>query len=250
MTLMKYNKKYTTFVCVFQFLLGIYISSLRLYDLDAMNLFNAFAIARETDYIDLTSDMFDVQILVSLLNIIISIPLVSNIFIKNYNSKICFVATRMKKYLRFFFKEMLNLFEYSLLCELLYCLGILVFCIYKCTDLMFDVKFIKYFVLSVVNSLLLLFVFVLVEVILSVILNEKIGMLLSVTTAVSTAVMLYILPVTAKQYNIFSWYFLTEFPNNKELFKYNAEIYYFLLIILIVMIIVFEFCLLKKKDIL
>lgn len=250
MTLMKYDKKYTIFVCVFELFLGIYISSLRLYDLNTMDLFNTFVMARETDYVDLTSDIFDVQMLVSLLNVIISIPLVSNIFIKNYNSKICFAATRMKKYCRFFFKEMLNLLSYSLICELFYCLGLLVFYVYKCTDLLLDMKFVKYFVSSVVNSWLLLFVFVLIEVILSVVLNEKIGMLLSVTTAVSTAVMLYILPVNAKQYNIFSWYFLTEFPNNKELFKYNAEVYCFLLISLIVMIIVFEFCLLKKKDIL
>lgn len=80
MTPIKCNKKFIVIMYAFELLLGVYIASLRLYDFDFTALSDIFLFARETDYVDLEENILNMQSVISVLNIIISIPLLSSIF--------------------------------------------------------------------------------------------------------------------------------------------------------------------------
>lgn len=246
----KCDKKYILIIYAIEFLIGIYIASVRLFNVNTNNLINAFIIARETDYLDLTNDIFDVQIIISLLSTIISIPLICSIFNRNYIAKCCFAATRMKKYSSFYLSEMIKLFKYSFISQFLYQTGIFIYIVCKCVNFTVNTAFVQFFLLSVLNSTLLLYVFVIMGAIISVLINDKISMISMITVSSFLAVMLFVLPIKAKQYNPMSWYFLSEFPKNKELFTHNILLYYAAIILLISVIIIIGLHILKKKDVL
>lgn len=247
MSTIKCDKKYIAFICILELFTGIYISSVRLVNTGTLNLHNAFLIAKETDHVDLTS-YFDMQIFVSLLNMIIITPLISNIFTRRYNAKIYFAATRMKTYSRFYFRETWNLFKQTVIGNFLFFSGIVVYCVYKIKDFTVDKELIRYFVLSVIHATFILFIFVLVETVISVLLNDKLAMLFTVTLLSLSVLMLFVLPVEMRQYNIISWYFLSEFLFNGDLFTHSFAFYYVCFMVFVIMAQLFLLPLLKKRD--
>lgn len=250
MTPIKCNKKYILIIYAIEFLIGIYISSVRLFNVDANSLINAFTIARETNYLDFSSDVFDMQTVISLLNIIICIPLIGCIFNRNYIAKCCFAATRVKKYSRFYLSEIINLFKYTVISQFLYETGIFIYSAAKCASFTVNTEFVRIFLLSVLNSTLILYIFVIMTAIVSVMTNDKVGIISMITVSSFLVGVLFIVPIKVKQYNPMLWYFMRAFPNNAELFTHNVLFYYAAILLIIIVIIAAGLNILKKKDVL
>ena len=234
-------------ILVFQFFIGVYISSIRLNNIETAYLDRLYFGAREGFYLDLCDNTFDIQVIISVLDLLIILPVVCGKFTKNYNKKCCYIATHYNSFGKFYLNEAINIALACFLYELFYCAGILACAIIKSNFLTQGTGFFILFVQSVVNSVFILFTFVALSMMLSSI-NERIGMSISLTLFIAMTVLLFVLPNGIKQFDILSFYFITELRNNKELFIYPSASYYFLLIILDTGLIGLGYFVLRKKD--
>lgn len=246
----KSNKLYIFVLYALEFILGIYIASIRLTNTDYSSLLETFIAARETEYLDLTGGMFDFQVFISVLPLIISIPLICSVFSKNYTVKCYYAATRKRRYLKFYFGEILSLVKYCFISEFMYSLGILLCSIWNIKSPEIDKDFLSAFVISILNSSIILYLFVITGAVLSVFISSKGGLILSVTISLICTAGLFVLPVHILQFDIFSWYFLSEFKEKSMIFKYDLIWYYFAAVFLIVVISCLGGFLLKNKDVL
>lgn len=250
MNSVKCDKIYIFAVYAAEFIMGIYIASVRLYNASFSSAKETFIAARETDYIDLMSNMFDVQVFISVLPLIISISLSCGVFSRNYIVKCYYAATRQRKYIRFYFGEIFSLAKYCVVSEFLYSTGMLLYALYASASLVFDKEFLFAFLLSILNSSIILYIFVLIGAVMSVLINNKFGFVLSVTISLICTALLFALPVKTIQFDIMSWFFLSEFPKNSAIFTYSIACYYVVAVIVIIFIACLGGILLKKKDIL
>lgn len=236
-------------ILLFQFFIGVYISSVRLNNPDSFYLDDLYFYAREGRYLDLLNNTFDVQVIMSVLDLLIIIPMVCGKFNESYKKKCCYFATHYGSFGKFYTNEIVNMAFTCFLYELFYCAGILVFAIYKSNLTVNSSQFFILFIQTIVNSAIILFAFAVFSVLLSSI-NEKIGISIALVLFMILAVLLFILPKELKQLDIVSLYFVSDLMSNKQLFSYPPVSYYFLLFILNAGLILLGYSVFKKKDVL
>ena len=236
-------------ILFFQFFIGVYIASIRLNNPEAFYLDDLYFYAREGLYLDLSNNLFDVQVMMSVLDLFIILPVVCGKFTKSYNKKCYYVATHYNSFGKFYINEIINTAFMCFLYVLFYCAGILTFALFKSNLSTQSTEFFIDFIQSVVNSAFILFTFAVFAVLLSSI-NEKFSILITLTLFLAATVLLFILPNEIKQFDVLSFYFITELRNNKELFIYPSASYCFLLIILDIGLIGLGYSVLRKKDVL
>lgn len=245
----KNSKLHILIISIVEILMGVYIATIRINYTEAVSFFNIFTEIKEGLGIDITSNMLDINIIVSILNIIISVPLISTLFNKKYLTKCFYIALRQKSYLKFYCREMLNLFIVCTLSGALYNLGILAVTFSKYNSI-FDTSDINLFLTAVINSVIITFTITLISAIISTILNEKISIIIvSVFTAI-LALIIFFIPDEWKPLDIISWYYVSEFINNKILFPYPLPIYYLAIAIIDTLILFIGGIILKRKDVL
>ncbi|MGN1421610.1 MAG: hypothetical protein ACI4XC_08860 [Eubacterium sp.] len=236
-------------ILFFQFFIGVYIALIRLNNPEAFYIDDLYFYAREGLYLDLSNNLFDVQVMMSVLDLLIILPVVCGKFTKNYNKKCCYIATRYNSFGKFYLNEAINIALACFLYELFYCAGILACAIIKSNFLTQGTGFFILFVQSVVNSVFILFTFVALSILLSSI-NEKISVSITLTAFIVLTVLIFILPNELKQFNIVSLYFVGEMNLNKQIFTYPIWVYYALLFILDTGLIGLGYFVLRKKDVL
>lgn len=246
----KSNKIYILALYAVEFFLGIYIASIRLTNANYSSLSETFIAARETDYLDLTGGMFDLQVVISVLPLIISIPLICSVFSKNYTVKCYYAATRKKRYVRFYFGEMLSLVKYCFVSELMYSLGLLLYSLWNNESPVIDKDVLVLLGVSILNSSIILYLFVIAGAVLSVLISSKGGLILSVAISLVCTAVLFVLPVHIIQFDIISWFFLSVFKENSMIFTYDAVLYYLVAVFVLIVISCLGGFLLKNKDVL
>lgn len=236
-------------ILFFQFFIGVYIALIRLNNPESFYLDDLYFYAREGLYLDLSNNLFDVQVMMSVLDLFIILPVVCGKFMNNYNKKCYYVATHYNSFGKFYINEIINTAFMCFLYVLLYCVGILTFALSKSKLSAQSTEFFILFIQSVINSAVILFTFAALSILLSSI-NEKISILITLTAFIALTVLIFILPNELKQFNIVSLYFVGEMNLNKQIFTYPIWVYYALLFILNTGLIGLGYFVLRKKDVL
>ncbi len=245
----KNSKLHILIISAVEFLMGVYIAIIRINYADAISFFNIFTEIKEGLGIDITSDMLDINIIISILNIIISVPLISTLFNKKYLTKCFYIALRQKSYLKFYCREMFNIFIVCVISGILYNTGILAVTYSKHSSI-FDTADINLFLIAIINSVIITFTATLIGAIVSAILNEKISIIIISIFIAVLSLILFFIPNELKQLDIISWYYTSKFINNKTLFPYPLPVYYLAIAVIDTAILFIGGMILKRKDVL
>ncbi|MCH5316585.1 MAG: hypothetical protein J1E05_01295 [Eubacterium sp.] len=252
MRMLKSDRKYILIILFLQFVIGIYIGMIRLDpDLLESHAFDVlFFYAREGIYIDLTSREFDVQVLIGVLDVVISIPLLSCIMNRNYLSKCYYAATRLGNYKKLYLGETFKNLFICFVSGVIYSLGIAVMAFTSSDKTLYSVNTLSLMTQSVLAYTLILFMFVQIASIISVLFNEKIGMIVVTAFFIGFTALIFLLPLNMKQWDMVSWYFVTVYTEQKEAFYYSPIVYYTFAMVFDCLICFVGYKALKKKDIL
>lgn len=252
MRILKSDKRYITAVLLLQLFLGIYIALLRLApNMTVPVAFDVlFFYAREEIYIDLTNTEFDVRVILSILDLFITIPLLSCILSRGYRAKCCYGATRLGSYKRLYFGETVKSLGLCFASGAIYTLGFGAPAFIISDKSLYDTASVGKMALSVFTYTLVSFTMVHIASIISVVYNEKIGMLLITGIFLVCAALLFFLPFSLKQWDPVGWYFVNVFTEQKEIFQFSPYVYYSLGIALDGVICFIGYRALKSKDIL
>lgn len=240
------DKKIWGFIII-NFFIGIYISLIRLKYPPSLYLDDLYFYAREGLAFDIEAENFDIQTFLSILNTIISIPIVCGQFSKSYATKRCYVASRFKTYYLFYINEIVNIAALCFVLSAFYSIGMCSFCATVSNLELHNSSFYFTYLISVLNSALLLFAFCIL-VIPFCIQNDKAAILSDIILFVTCTIVSYYLPVKYKYFDIIMIYFVnTLFQNNKYI-STNSIICYSVTFITIVAAIILGNNLLKRKD--
>lgn len=245
----KNSKKYLLVILAAEFLMGIYMAVIRMNYSDSFSFVENFLSIKDGADIDISSDFFDFNVVMSVMNIIVSIPMLAPVFHKKYLTKCSYIATRQGSYIKFYFNEITNIFVLCVLCEFLYCTGISIIAYIKSEHGLIDIREIKLLLIAVINSIIILFTVVLIGSLLSVMINDKVSIIIMITVVTVFSVIIFFISVELRQYNIITWYFTDYFVNNKNLFPYPIPVYYVALAAIDICICLFGCLLLKRKDV-
>lgn len=245
----KNSKIQISIILAVEFLMGVYIALTRINTAEAPSLFSVFSQIREGMGIDITSQLVDINILISILNVIISVPLISSLFNKKYLAKCCYIATRQKSYFKFYIREIINIFLVCVLSAVLYNAGILTVTFFKHSNI-FDSADINLFFTAVANSIVIVFTVTILGALISALLNDKIGIIITSIFIAVLSLSVFFIPYEFKQFNIISWYFTDLFINEKALFPYPIYTYYLAVSAIDIILLLIGGGLLKKRDVL
>lgn len=230
-----------------QMILGIYSCLINTYYIDKYNLTDIFICAKNGGSFELENCVFSLSFVLNMLNVIISIILVSIIVSKDYKSKCYYFATRYGNFNKYFCRVFINCISLCIFNEIANDLGIIVTALLKFRSIDFSLD--KLFFVSFFNSIIIISVFSMLGVLISLLFSEKMGISVSVTLFVVAVILVVSLPVELKQYDIAAWYYAKDFLTNKNIFTYKRFYYY----VAGLMIIVIEYFIsrrLLRKDIL
>ena len=252
MRILKNDKRYITAVLILQFFIGIYIALIRLApNMTVPVAFDVlFFYAREEIYIDLTNTEFDVRVILSILDLFITIPLLSCVLSRNYRAKCCYGATRLGSYKGLYFGETAKSLGLCFASGAIYTAGFGVPAFIMSDKSLYDTASVGKMALSVFAYALVSFTMVHIASIVSVVYNEKVGMLSVTGLFLVCAVLLFFLPTGLKQWDIVGWYFVNVFTEQKEIFRFSPYVYYSLGIMLDGALCFMGYRVLKSKDVL
>ena len=252
MKILKSDKRYISAILLLQLFLGVYIALIRLApNMTVPAAFDVlFFYAREEIYIDLTNTEFDVRVILSILDLFITIPLLSCVLSRGYRAKCCYAATRLGSYRGIYFGETAKSLGLCFASGAIYTLGFGVPAFIMSNKSLYDTASVGKMALSVFTYALVSFAMAHIASMISVIYNEKVGMLSITGLFLVYAVMLFFLPPGLKQWNIVGWYFVNVFTEQKEIFQFSPYVYYSLGITLDCVICFIGYRALKSKDIL
>lgn len=240
------NKKLWGFIII-NYFIGIYISAIRLKYPESLYFDNLYFYAREGLAFNKEADGFDVQTLMSILDTVISIPIICGQFSKNYTTKRCYIASRCKNYSSFYFNEIINIAVLCFILSLFYSLGICTFCATVSNLTLLNLNFFLTYFISILNSTLLLLAFCLLAIPFCV-KNDKAAVLTDIILFMACTIASYYLPVKYKYFDIITIYFVnTLFQNNKYI-SYNSVICYSIIFMIIAFAILSGNRYLKKLD--
>lgn len=245
----KNSKIHISIILTVEFLMGVYIAFSRINMSEALTPFSVFSEIREGVGIDITSQLVDINILISILNVIISVPLISSLFNKKYLVKCCYIATRQKSYFKFYIREIIDIFLVCVLSGVLYNTGILAITLFKHSNA-FDTADINLFFTAIANSIIIVFTATILGTLISALLNDKIGIIVTSIFVAVLSLSVFFIPYKFKQFNIVSWYFTDLFINEKALFPYPIYIYYLVVSAIDIILLLIGGELLKKRDVL
>lgn len=240
------NKNVWVFV-FFIFLVGIYISSIRVKYPESYFLDDLYFAAREGKSYDANSDGFDIQTLMSILNTVISIPIVCAQFSNNYEKKQCFIALRYGNYIFFFINELINIFALCVLLSLFYSFGIFTFCAGLSNGELHNPNFLLLYGLSILNSTFLLFVFSVAAMPFCV-KNDKATILCTIFIFMALTVISFYLPSNYKYFDIITLYFVNTLFSKNRLITEGSVICFAIGLVLILIFVLFGCKYLKKRD--
>lgn len=252
MRILKSDGKYVAAVLLLQLILGFYIALIRLApNMTVPVAFDVlFFYAREEIHIDLTNTEFDVRVILSILDLFITIPLLSCVLSRSYRAKCYYGATRLGNYKRLYFGETAKSVGLCLVSGAIYTSGFGVPAFIISDKSLYDPASVGKIALSVFTYALVSFTMVHIASIISVAYNEKVGMLLITGIFLICAVLLFFLPPGLKQWDIVGWYFVNVFTEQKEIFRFSPYVYYSLGIVLDGVIGFIGYRVLKRKDVL
>ena len=250
MNILKRDKKSIAIIMLLQLAIGIYIALIRMDFYEQQQFDVMFFYAREGLYIDLTNREFDFQVIMSILDLLITIPLLSSILSKNYLAKRCYIATRIGSYGKLFFKESISILGLCFSCGVIYSTGIAIVSFFASDKSLYDKSSIGLIMLSLFTYTIISFTMVLIGSIISVLFNEKTGIVAISAIFLIYAVTLFFLPAKFKQWNMLSWYFIGVFTMEKEYILYSPYVYYSIAALLNILIYFIGYNALKKKDVL
>lgn len=220
------SKLHIVIILMIQFFMGIYMAAVRLVNTDGQSFLTLFFNAKDGEGLDITSGQFDLNLIISVLNIIVSVPLIMPLFYKKYLTKCCYISTRQRKYFVFYSREIFNIFIICILSEVLYHAGIAAVAAVKCDSVLDNSCAIELIVMSVINSVFIIFTAALIGSVFSVLFGKKTSVLIMVAAVTSLSVMIFFIPSEYKQFNIMTWYFTDKFADNKTIFSYPFYSYY------------------------
>lgn len=230
-----------------EFLMGVYIALTRINAAESLTFFSVFSEIRQGIGIDITSQQLDINILISILNIIVSIPLIGSLFSKKYLTKCCYIATREKNYWKFYSFEMLSILAVCIMSGVLYNAGIFTITHFKYGNILSTTDLSLFFT-AIVNSEIILFTVVMVCALVSTLSNNKIGIIFTSTFTSVLSLTVFSIPYKFKQFNMISWYFTDLFLNEKTLFTYPIYLYYLFIFTIDIIILCIGGAILKKRD--
>ncbi len=240
------NKRIWQFIIV-NFLIGIYISAIRIKYPESLYFDDLYFYAREGLIFNIENEGFDIQTLMSILSTLISIPIVCGQFSKNYKIKQCYIASRYKNYSYFYTNEIVNIAVFCFMLSLFYSLGICSFCAVISNLKLNNLNFLFTYLISVLNSTLLLFAFCLLAISFCV-QSDKAAVLSSIILFMTCVIVSFYLPAKYKCFDIVTIFFInTLFINNKYI-SYNSVICYIITFSVIVFALLIGNKCLKNKD--
>lgn len=245
----KNSKLHICVILIIQFFMGIYMAAVRLVNTDGQSFITLFFNAKDGEGIDITCGQFDLNLIMSVLNIIVSVPLIMSLFYKKYLTKCCYISTRQRKYFNFYSREIFNIFIVCILSEILYHAGIATVAAMKCGTAMDNSGALGLIAVSVINSVFILFTATLVGSIFSVLIGSKISVLVMAAAVTALSVMIFFIPSEYKQFNIMNWYFTYEFAYNKMLFPNPFYCYFAAAVGADILLILLGGYVLKKRDV-
>lgn len=240
------NKKIWLFLLL-NFLIGVYVAAVRLGHPESVCFDDLYFYAKEGLVFSIYSDGFDIQTLMSVLNVAISIPMVCTQFSKNYSAKQCYIALRYKNHFTFFLSEIINIAAFCFMLSLFYSLGIAVFCMFKSSFELNNANFILLYVLSVINSTLLLIAFSLFAIPFCV-KNDKAAILTVIILFLSSTVGSFYLPKDYKCVDIITVYFVNTLFYDNSFITVNSVVSYSITISSIVFSVAAGGKYLKSRD--
>lgn len=207
-----------------QVILGVYSCLINTNYIDTYNLTDVFICAKNGGSFELENCVFSLSFVLNMLNVIISIILVSLFVSKDYKSKCYYFATRYGKFNKYFFRVFISCIALCVFNEMAYDLGIITTALLKFSGISFSLD--KLFLISIINSIIIITVFSMLGAFVSLLFSEKMGILVSVTLFVVAVILVVSLPVELKQYDIVAWYYAKDFAMNKDIFTYKRLCYY------------------------
>lgn len=218
------NKNVCAFV-FFIFLVGVYIASIRIKYPESYFLDDLYFMAREGKAYDANSDGFDIQTLMSILTIVISIPIVCGQFASNYKKKQCYIAIRYRNYIHFYLNEWVNIFVFCFLLSLFYSFGIFAFCFHLSSGELHNSNFPLLYCMSVLNSTILLLSFSVIAIPFCI-KNSKTAILCTIFLFMALTVISFYLPEKYKCFDIITLYFVNTLFSKNQLITDNSIICY------------------------
>lgn len=224
MTVKQYGFIKCLVIIIAQMLFGVYSCILNNNYETSVDFVQLFVNAKNGGFFELENSLFSISLVMNFLNIIVSLILIPLFVCDNNKTKRYYFATRFGSYNKCFIRLFLLIIFYCIISELSFDLGISATILLKYNGV--ELSNISIVLASVFNSTVVLVFFCVLAVICILLFSDKVGILASQTVFLVSIVLVALLPVELKQYDITSWYYAKDFVLNSTVFTFDRYLYY------------------------